>query len=237
MALDNKLFLNTFFGFLFLIFFGFGLFGAKYYAANEVRFANSRYSTSEIIRTRALSDRLSQLELQNVALESQIAELNLKADNLGTAQRTSAKDSTEARKLARFIGLQEQVGPGLEIVVKDSAKPLLLGDNPNTGIVHNTDLVQIVNDLRAAKATAISINNQPVVNSSGISCSGPIIMLNGTRITSPFSIKAIGNAREMSSYLLKKDSFINELKEYGISVTITPKTVQIPAYSREMAGL
>lgn len=219
---------NTFFIFLLLIFTGIGFFATSYYIKHKARFNTRVYSTEEIIRSRELTQRLHQVEYSNANLESQIAELNLKA-----AQLVEDQSYLEVQRLSRFIGLLQQEGKGVEIVLKDSAKPLLLGDNPNTGIVHNTDLVQVVNELRAAGALAIAINDQPIISSTAISCSGPIIVVNGTRIASPFTIKVLGNHNKILAALDKPSSFLKELKKFDIDISVNPKHVVIPAYSQE----
>ncbi len=217
----------TYFIFLFLISAGLGFLGSIYYVQHEARFTKSRYSTAAILRTRALYHRLGQAEYQNAHLESQVEELNLKASEF-------YEDNAyiTAQHLAKFVGVLGQEGPGLVITVKDSDKPLLLGDNPNTGIVHNSDLVEIVNELRVAGAKAVSINHQPIVNLTGISCSGPIITINGTRVTSPFVIEGLGNPNQMRKRLDKPKSFLKELQNAGISVEMMPGKVMIPPYSQ-----
>lgn len=229
----NDLLRNTFLPFLFLVFFGIGFLATLYYVKHENEFNRPVYSTQEIIRSRGLTDRLHQTEYRNAHLESEVAELNLKIAELFEQQ-----SYIEAQRLARFIGLLQQEGEGVEVMLKDSSKPLLLGDNPNTGIVHNTDLVQVVNELRAAGATAIAINGQPVMGLTAISCSGPIVLINGTRITSPFVIHAMGDSKKISKALSEPTSFIKELYQFGIDAKVTPKQVIIPAYpSQEIAGL
>lgn len=217
--------LNTlFYPFLAVVFMAVGFWGTLYYQEHPGLFGNPVYSTDEILRTRALSHRLRQVEYENINLESQITELNLRM-----AHYYQDSEVSEVKTLTHLVGLIQQEGPGLEVTLKDSARPLLLGDNPNTGIVHNTDLVQVVNDLRAAGATSISINDQPVTTLTGISCSGPIILINGTRIASPFTIEALGDSEKLETYLKQPTSFIKELQKYGIEVSITPKDVSIPA--------
>lgn len=227
-----KSFENTYLSFLLLVFLIIGFLGTSYYVEHSNRFAGQVYSTTEILRTRALSHRLKRVEYKNAHLESQIAELNLKMAELydNSAHR-------QAQTLARFVGLIQQEGPGVEVVLKDTSKPLLLGDNPNTGIIHNTDLVQVVNELRAGGAKAVVINNQPIMNLTGISCSGPIILVNGSRIASPFVIQALGDPKPMIDYLEQPTGFLKELREYGIEVTVTPKDVMIPAYSQDAANI
>ena len=64
--------------------------------------------------------------------------------------------------------------------------------DPNWLIVHDIDLMKIVNELKNAGAEAISINGQRIVTTSAIECDGNVIIVNGEKIAAPFEIKAIG---------------------------------------------
>ena len=224
---------TNFMAFLLLIFLGLGFMSTLYYIQHKSQFHQHVYSTAEIIRTRALSHRLHLAEYRNAHLESEIAELNLKAAG---GSYYDAAQYFQLQQLARFIGLEEQSGPGVAITIKDSNKPLLLGDNPNKGIVHNTDLVEVVNDLRAAGARAVAINHQPIMSLTGISCSGPIITINGTRVTSPFTVDALGDSNHLMNAMHQQQSFFKLLQKYDIQVDAAPKNVIIPAYSSTEAS-
>lgn len=117
------------------------------------------------------------------------------------------------------VGLSEATGNGLVITVNDNQKISLnswLAD-PNLLIVHDTDLMHIVNELKNAGAEAISINEQRIVTTSAIECDGNVIMVNGEKIGAPFEIKAIGlpealiNIDRFGGYIdyLKEDRFLD----------------------------
>lgn len=219
---------NGFFAFLFLIFLGIGFFGAHYYVQHPGQFRPSRYSTEEILRTRALTHRLHEMEYQNAHLESELTELKLQTTGLYQEQAYQT-----SQRLARFLGQAPQNGSGVEVVLKDSSKPLFLDNNPNLGIVHNTDLLQVVNELRAAGAKAIAINDQPVMGNTAIYCDGPIIFINQTRIVSPFRVVALGNPKTLTWYLNKPDGFLRELRQAGIEIKVSQRKIGIPAYTQD----
>ena len=79
----------------------------------------------------------------------------------------------------KIIGLSEVTGPGVTIVVADSEKDSSLVLDSNTLIIHDLDILKIVNELKNAGAEAISINNQRVILTSSIICGGNIISVNG----------------------------------------------------------
>jgi uncharacterized protein YlxW (UPF0749 family) len=129
-------------------------------------------------------------------------------------------------------GLVALKGPGLEVVVKDSAKSLQKGEDPNVAIVHNDDLLRLVNELRAGGAEAVAVNDQRLVDTSEITCAGSTILVNQSRVAPPFVIHAIGNSDTMAAALGLRGGIIEYLQFYGIQVNISKKTeVLIPMYS------
>lgn len=167
---------------------------------------------------------LKNAEEAKAGLEKEVQTLRQQAKT-GTSSRRS-----EATALA--AGIVAVRGPGLEVVVSDSAKPLQKGEDPNIAIVHNDDLLRLVNELRSGGAEAVSINDQRLVDTSEITCAGSTILVNQSRITPPFVIKSIGNPDTMSAALSLRGGIIEYLQFYGIQVSISKKTeVLIPMYS------
>lgn len=123
-------------------------------------------------------------------------------------------------------------GPGVEVTVADSAKPLQRGEDPNIAIVHNDDLLRLVNELRSAGAEAVAINDQRLVASSEIACAGSTILVNKTRLVPPFDVRAIGNPDTMYAALTMRGGIVEYLQFYGIQVKISKESnVLIPMYS------
>ena len=118
--------------------------------------------------------------------------------NVATQDSTSSTAKQEELKNNNIIlGLTDVTGPGIEIVLKDNnniSSELLSTQilDMNKLVVHNSDLIAIVNILKHANAEAISINGQRIISTSAITCEGSVIKINGEKITSPFTIKAIG---------------------------------------------
>jgi uncharacterized protein YlxW (UPF0749 family) len=143
-----------------------------------------------------------------------------------------AKAAAPARDAGIMVGLTPVLGPGLEILIQDSSKPLTKGEDPNSAIVHNDDLLRLVNELRAGGAEVVSVNDQRLVDTSEITCAGSTILINQSRISPPFVIRAIGNPELMSGALKLRGGILEYLEFYGIKVALTRKPVlTIPAYA------
>jgi uncharacterized protein YlxW (UPF0749 family) len=92
-------------------------------------------------------------------------------------------------------------------------------------------LLYIVNDLRAAEAEAISVNDQRVVTTTEIRCAGTTILVNTTRLAPPYIIRAIGNPDGLSSVLESPENEYNILKMAGFPVSVeSSQAVLVPAY-------
>ncbi len=132
----------------------------------------------------------------------------------------------------KMIGLTEVTGPGIIITVADSdLDPSKVLDSSNL-LVHDSDILKIVNELKNAGAEAISINNQRVILTTPIICGGNIININGERIGSPFEIKAIGSPEALAN-LSRPYGILSNLKDRGINVSEIKKSnnITIPKYS------
>ena len=128
-------------------------------------------------------------------------ELERIENQLEIERTNSTQNNTELTELEntikqgnKILGLSEVTGHGLIITVDDNDK-ISLNEwlfDPNYLIVHDTDLINIVNELKNAGAEAISINEQRIVTTSAIECDGNVIKINGVKLGAPFEIKAIG---------------------------------------------
>ena len=140
------------------------------------------------------------------------------------------KNEAELKKINTYLGLNDVVGEGITITIKDNTGGNIL--TANSDIIHDSDLRAIVNELKNSGAEAISINGQRIVQSSAITCVGSVIQINGVKVGSPFEIKAIGN----QSVLLGVDrpgSYLYYMKEGSMIPYEIKKSnsVEIPKYN------
>lgn len=131
----------------------------------------------------------------------------------------------------KIIGLSEVKGPGVIITVADSDIDSTNAWNANDLLVHDGDILNIVNELKNAGAEAISVNEQRLVLTTPIICGGNIININGERIGSPFEIKAIGSPEALAN-LERPGGYLDNLDYKGINVNLKKSNdITIPKYS------
>ena len=195
---------------------------------------NSDSSVLQLQREDALRDEVLKWKenYQDVKtrLDSTESKLNEYMENISNVDKTIELLQHELAELNIISGLTDVTGKGIILTVKDAEvlNPLYLAEDQ---IVHDNDLLQIVNELRAAGAEAISINNQRLTSVSAIRCVGPSILVNDVKIGGPFVIKAIGNVDYLYSGINLSGGVVDIMRKYGISIEVErSENVTIPKY-------
>lgn len=156
----------------------------------------------------------SQLEKSNKKLEKirQLATSNSQEDEL---LKLELEDNDKVQ------GLTDVKGKGVIINLDDNREvdetEVL---NISSYLVHEEDLLQIINELFNAGADAISINNQRVVSTTAILCDGNIIRVNGEIISVPITIKAIGYPESLYYALMRPQGYLDVMQKDGVIVKV-----------------
>ncbi|MBQ1249641.1 MAG: DUF881 domain-containing protein, partial [Selenomonadales bacterium] len=104
-------------------------------------------------------------------------------------------------------------------------------ENPNLYVIHDDDLLKVINELRAAGAEAISVNGQRLIATSEIRCAGPTLSVNNTRYTPPYEILAIGDPKTLDNALKMRGGIVETLRFWGIQINISKSdNIVVPAY-------
>ncbi|MDD3012090.1 MAG: DUF881 domain-containing protein [Candidatus Gastranaerophilales bacterium] len=175
------------------------------------------------IKIQKIRQDVKNLDIKNTYLESEILILNHQL-----AQIYKVKENQEVIKLSKLTGMNKKIGPGIVLELSDSDRPLKIAENPNAGIIHNTDLLELINNLWANGAEAISINDQRIIAQTDIKCIGSTILINKTRVAPPFLIKAVGDPKKLANSV--KNGHAKSLELYGIKYHIEKyERIEIPA--------
>jgi len=90
----------------------------------------------------------------------------------------------------------------------------------NAFVVHDSDLLGVINELRSAGAEALSLNGERILATSEIRCAGNTVSVNNTRYAAPFVIRAIGDPDAMEQALMMRSGIVAELERFLIEITI-----------------
>ncbi|MFW5991856.1 MAG: DUF881 domain-containing protein [Halanaerobiaceae bacterium] len=117
---------------------------------------------------------------------------------------------------AQRAGYEPLSGPGIIIKVFDNN-----GNTEDTGIVHDSDIRNIINELMIAGAKGIEVGGQRLTLNSAVRCVGPTILVNNKPIpVNPIIIKVVGDHDVLSSSL---KIVRNQLKGFGIKIETESK--------------
>lgn len=165
------------------------------------------------------NEKLDDAKRELASKERKIEQYQEAASKGGKLGQIIQKDINQAKMLA---GLTAAQGAGIVITLNDSKVRNEQGDmNENYFVIHDSDILLVINELRASGAEAISLNDQRVIATSEIRCAGPVLSINNTRTSAPFRIKAIGNAIDMENALKMRDGVVDALQQWGIEITIS----------------
>lgn len=140
--------------------------------------------------------------------------------------------NSDLEKNKMYSGVSELKGPGIEIAMYDNQEVRDWWFDINEDVIHDVDILNILNDLRIAGAEAISINGERVMATSEIKCGGPIIRINERSSGTPFVIKAIGDTKLLMASVSASGTNGDILKNvYNKGFELEAKDeVVIPAY-------
>lgn len=156
--------------------------------------------------------------------------LNLLAENDSTFYSTLKTYHDNISGLRVDAGLTDVKGEGITITVSDSINASS-DVYSSTFVVHDTTLMQLVNDLKLAGAEAISVNDERIVAMTEFLCVGPAVKINGTKIFAPFVIKAIGNPSNLEAAVRESSVFTNTNIRLNLNIS-QEKELNVGAYNK-----
>ena len=165
-------------------------------------------------------------ELENAEKQLEDARKSSTANDSELAQKEE-----EIKEDNKMLGLTDATGPGVIVTLSDSKKDIATSLNPSQLLVHDLDVLSVINELKNAGAEAISINDQRIVPTTGIICGGNIIDINGEKVGAPFEIKAIGLPEQLSA-LDRPGGYLQTLRTYTVGAELkTANSITIPKYT------
>jgi len=205
-----------------------GILLALQFRSNE---KSPRYVSTD--RWAEITVQMENLKRERDYLAEEVLSLREKLEETAASQEGEAVKALreELVKANMAAGLVPVRGKGVSVTLNDSPHALQPGEDPNNYLVHDEDLLKVVNELWAAGAEAISINEHRLVANSEIRCAGTTILVNVNKIAPPFVIKAIGDPQVLESSLRITGGWLSYIENFGIQYQIQPSdSIEIPAY-------
>ena len=159
------------------------------------------------------------------------SELELYRQQAASGDEGSEALKTELEQMEITAGLTDVEGPGVTVVLEDSTQANVTGDEADY-LIHDNDILSVINELRSAGAEAISLNGERILATSEVRCTGAVVTVNGRRYAAPYVIFAIGDPDTLYSALTMRNGVVDILSQWGITVRVTASDqLLIPAYS------
>lgn len=149
---------------------------------------------------------------------------------INTDKEASVLLESELEKSKNLLGKNPVQGEGIIVTLIDE-------EVGKYGKISARDLIELVNELKAAGAEAISINNQRIISISYIiDLTETFIGVNGERIVSPYVVKAIGDITYLESGLSQKQyGYLDAKKNEGKNVSLKrSNNIFINAYEKDL---
>ena len=161
--------------------------------------------------------------------EKRLEEVRL---NAAASNETDTQNEAEIKNNQTLLGLTEVSGQGI-IITLDENREVNPEDVLNISgyLVHEQDLLYIINELFNSGADAVSINDQRIVTTTAIQCDGNIIRINGKMVGVPITIKAVGFPKRMEYALARPGGYLQKMANDGVEVFTQPtENVTVPKY-------
>lgn len=167
---------------------------------------------NEVLKWKEKSDNASE-ELGKV--EKELEKQRAKATE---NDETSKNNEKEIKVANTVLGLTDVNGEGVEITLKDNQDITTetATNDISYYVVHDIDILSVVNELKNAGAEAISINGERIINTTSITCAGNVAQINGEKVGAPFIIRAIGESETLYEALNRPGGYIKLLNDSGI---------------------
>ncbi len=184
---------------------------------------NKNAATVQTKRLEELKDDLIREKKNNDGLSKRLEELEKRnrdfEDARGKIDETTQLLNKELERVRAIAGLTEVKGKGVLINI----------DHNEFSYVDDLNILEVLNELRASEAQAISVNNERIVATSEVRVAGRYIMINGKQMLAPFEIKAIADPEKVEHTLKMIGGVVEKLEAYQLKVEVkTSDSIVIP---------
>lgn len=206
----------------------------------QLKSVNGAFGFVTVKSISEISDQITveknEIENLEILIKQKQNKLDLYNEQVGQNGSITPVLLQEKEKAMLYSQTAAVTGEGIIVRLEDGERELKENENPNNLIIHDADVLHIVNDLKIAGAESIAINGQRLSSLSEMKCSGPTITINNKTYGQPFEIHAIGPAEKLEKSIMDKDTYGYILKNvYSLGVSVYKKQqIYIPAYQTDL---
>ncbi|WP_327359439.1 DUF881 domain-containing protein [Streptomyces sp. NBC_01304] len=154
-----------------------------------------------------LDDRTQRLEDEKQRLDDQRTELENSSDQAEEARKQTVEKERQLGVLAGTVAAQ---GPGITLTITDGK-----------GAVEADMLLDAIQELRAAGAEAIQVDDVRVVANTYLEDADGGVRVDGRKISSPYTFKVIGKPQDLEPALNIPGGVVQTLEKEQATVSVT----------------
>jgi uncharacterized protein YlxW (UPF0749 family) len=161
-----------------------------------------------------LKDKSSEMKQQLEEIQNTTKEYT---DQSSDVQATMDLLKSDVDKARCDLGYTDVKGPGIILTIADGKNAA----NDKEQVITYNDLIMAINELKYAGAEAISLNDERVVNNSFVANISEYMVMNDNRISGPYTIKVIGDSKNLESVINIKGGIKDYLESYNKQISYT----------------
>ena len=161
-----------------------------------------------------LKDKASEMKQQLEEIQNTTKEYT---DQSSDVQATMDLLKSDVDKARCDLGYTDVKGPGIILTIADGKNAA----NDKEQVITYNDLIMAINELKYAGAEAISLNDARVVNNSFVANISEYMVMNDNRISGPYTIKVIGDSKNLESVINIKGGIKDYLESYNKQISYT----------------
>ncbi|SOB82910.1 Uncharacterized conserved protein YlxW, UPF0749 family [Streptomyces sp. 1331.2] len=198
----------------------------------DLRTDNSLLSLGDVIRQRSA---------QNQQAQSQLADLQARAQDLTEQQGSNPADVARLDGLRVGAALEPLQGGGLSVTLNDAPPnatariPGVPEPGVNDLVIHQQDIQAVVNALWRGGAEGVQVMDQRLISTSAVRCVGNTLLLQGRVYSPPYVVKAVGKTDALRSAVESDPTirtYLKYVQAYGLGWKVQESgDLTLPGYS------
>lgn len=161
-----------------------------------------------------LKDKSSEMKQQLEEIQNTAKEYTAQSSDVQATMDLLKSDVDKARC---DLGYTDVKGSGIILTIADGKNAA----NDKEQVITYNDLIMAINELKYAGAEAISLNDERVVNNSFVANISEYMVMNDNRISGPYTIKVIGDSKNLESVINIKGGIKDYLESYNKQISYT----------------
>lgn len=187
---------------------------------NNNKAVSVQSATLEDLKDKLLIEKKNndELRVRNNELTEELSKFEAAQGNIELYDKNLRAEIDKATIVA---GLTSVSGTGVEITIK----------NTDFGIIQASQILRLVNALKATEAKAISVNNERIIAMTEIYDAGNVILINGMpmSVDKPFVVKAIFEPLKLDNGVKMLGFILDRFKKEYLDLTVEKvKSIKIP---------